>query len=73
MNKNVLFGWLIFLCGMGLASCADDPAPETFDYNQLIPPGFPAPEIPADNQPNAERFALGRALFYDPVLSADST
>ena len=30
----------------------------------------PAVPAPADNQPNAERIELGRALFFDPRLSA---
>ncbi len=31
------------------------------------------PASPKDNQPTAERVALGRKLFFDPVLSADGT
>ena len=38
-----------------------------------IPVGFPRPVIPADNQPTPKRIDLGRQLFYDPVLSRDST
>lgn len=35
------------------------------------PLGLPAVEIPADNPPTRETIALGRRLFYDPILSAD--
>jgi cytochrome c peroxidase len=38
-----------------------------------LPPGFPALEVPADNALSSERVALGRMLFYDPILSRDSS
>lgn len=38
-----------------------------------IPAGYPAPIIPEENQLTASRVALGRALFYDNMLSLDST
>jgi cytochrome c peroxidase len=37
------------------------------------PLGLPAVPIPADNPPTVETIALGRRLFYEPRLSADST
>jgi cytochrome c peroxidase len=36
-----------------------------------VPLGLPPVVIPADNLPTAETIALGRHLFYDPILSAD--
>jgi cytochrome c peroxidase len=40
----------------------------------ITPPlGLPPVPIPADNPPTAETIALGRRLYYDPVLSADNT
>ncbi len=47
--------------------------PATDAFALRIPPGFPAPEIPADNALTSSRVALGKMLFYDPVLSADSS
>ena len=38
-----------------------------------VPLGLPPVVIPADNPPTAETIALGRRLFYDPILSADRT
>lgn len=38
-----------------------------------LPPGFPAPDIPADNFLTEKRVELGKLLFYDPALSVDST
>lgn len=37
------------------------------------PLGLPAVPIPADNPPTAETIALGRRLYYDPILSVDGT
>ena len=37
------------------------------------PPGFPQMLIPKDNPLTLEGIALGRRLFFDPILSADST
>ncbi|MCB0429571.1 MAG: cytochrome-c peroxidase [Flavobacteriales bacterium] len=42
-------------------------------YELKVPPGFPTLEIPADNPMTLEGVALGRKLFYDPILSGDST
>lgn len=47
--------------------------PETDEYVLRVPPGFPQPDIPADNALTRTRVALGRRLFYDPALSKDST
>jgi cytochrome c peroxidase len=38
-----------------------------------IPNGFPQVDFPEDNALTPERWALGKRLFYDPILSADST
>jgi cytochrome c peroxidase len=37
------------------------------------PLGLPPVPVPADNPPTAETIALGRRLYFDPVLSSDST
>jgi len=37
------------------------------------PLGLPPVPIPVDNPPTVETVALGRLLYYDPVLSADGT
>ncbi len=38
-----------------------------------IPEGFPEIEYPEGNEFTYERWALGKKLFFDPVLSADSS
>jgi cytochrome c peroxidase len=40
----------------------------------ITPPlGLPPVPVPADNPPTAETIALGRTLYYDPILSADKS
>ncbi|MDA7803984.1 c-type cytochrome [Crocinitomix sp.] len=43
------------------------------DYELVIPKGFPEPVIPENNQLTTARIELGRQLFYDPILSIDSS
>ncbi len=47
-----------------------DPSEYSFDF---LPDHFPNPIIPPDNPMTQEGIALGRMLFYDPILSRDST
>lgn len=56
----------------------EEPAPvlppsDSDEYTLAVPTGFPQPIIPTDNILTRSRVALGRRLFYDPILSADST
>jgi len=46
-----------------------DPTPLTIE----VPEHFPILEIPADNPTTEEGVALGRMLFYDPILHKDSS
>ncbi|MDG2448740.1 MAG: cytochrome c peroxidase [Saprospiraceae bacterium] len=43
------------------------------DFNLNIPDNFPQMDIPSDNPNTVEGVDLGRRLFYDPILSVDST
>ncbi len=38
-----------------------------------VPPGYPEMPVPANNPTTVEGVELGRLLFYDPILSGDST
>lgn len=74
-----LFASLVFF------ACADDDEPIISDgnlehiayspqpYDLVIPPGFPPMQIPADNPLTEDGVELGRHLFYDPILSKDSS
>lgn len=46
-------------------------APRAVEW--VDPPGFSPMQIPVDNPLTEEGIALGRLLFYDPILSYDST
>lgn len=69
-------GWIVLCVFIFLASCKKD-APIEGSGNDVItlqvPKGFPYPEIPADNQPTQNRIDLGKKLFFDPILSRNST
>jgi len=67
---------LVFLVLCTYYSC-DDPVTnhthEPTPYNLDIPYPLPSFEVPVDNPMTVEGVALGRQLFYDPILSADGT
>lgn len=46
---------------------------EPTDYIVNQPQGWPILEVPESNPMTTEGVQLGRKLFYDPILSADST
>lgn len=46
---------------------------EVESYELKIPEGFPQPTFPNGNELTVERIELGRMLFYDPILSVDSS
>ncbi len=77
---------LLALCPFLFTNCGDDDEmPGTGDdslthipydptpFGLQIPPGFPPMFIPPDNPMTEEGIQLGRHLFFDPILSADST
>src|SRR5262245_36784287 len=51
---------------------AQQPTPAQFFANRL-PAWFPVPAIPADNPLTEDKVELGRHLFYEPMLSGNST
>jgi cytochrome c peroxidase len=85
MKKQLLlslFG-ILLIVAIYIASCRKSPkvigeppidtvAAVTLTPDTIIfPARFPAPIIPDDNKPFKERIALGRMLYYDPILSND--
>lgn len=73
--KNILsiFSVLIFIsCNKEVI---ETPQVHTHDHTHVIMQtnGFPSMQIPDDNPLTVEGIALGRKLFYDPILSGDST
>jgi len=55
------------------SSCERDSAIVDDPFRLSIPNGFPSPTIPEDNKLSWERIELGKKLFFDPILSMDST
>ena len=55
--------------GIDLRGIAYDPKP----YTVIKPDHFPQVPIPPDNPLTIDGVQLGRRLFYDPILSGDST
>ena len=58
------------------ASCSDDDemTVPVYRYEFRIPDNFPQPTYTFDNNPvTKEGFELGKALFYDPILSKDGS
>lgn len=68
VRPRLIFGVFLFLTLW--YSC--NPEPVIADL-AATPPGFPELVSPADNSPTPKRIALGRKLFYDPILSRDSS
>lgn len=79
-NLLLIFGTILMLSTIGCedkdnASVVDltdiTYNPENYELN--LPAHFPNMYIPADNPITKQGALLGRHLFYDPILSADST
>lgn len=73
--KNLLF---IIAVALLAGSCSVDPQikPElpAEGIKEIIPEGWPQPHYRfTDNVLSTEKFKLGRALFYETMLSADNT
>ncbi|MCF8464748.1 MAG: cytochrome-c peroxidase, partial [Flavobacteriales bacterium] len=64
---SVIVGGVFILAASGCQT--DEPVPYQLD----IPSWFPEMEIPAENQLTKARIELGRKLFYEPLLSLDSS
>jgi cytochrome c peroxidase len=58
-----------------LTSCQKEGEEIVLRYPEImeIPVGFPDIEFPEDNEYTLERWKLGKQLFFDPVLSVDSS
>lgn len=71
------------LAVLAMAACADDGAgpdpgpgrecPSPTPLAVDVPAGYPPMPVPDDNPLTVEGVHLGRRLFYDPILSGDST
>lgn len=64
---------LLLLVSISIASCVQDPVKKSLPKLMEIPIGFPSINFPEENEFSLERWELGKQLFYDPILSVDST
>ena len=55
------------------AACSKDPLPPEPVPLLQVPQGFPDPVFPEDNTLSEIRWTLGKKLFFDPIMSRDST
>ena len=72
--RTLLFG--LFVLIFMASACHDLPKPEappTTPFIYQAPEAFPPFFDPIDNPTTLEGIALGRKLFYDPILSGDNT
>jgi len=75
--------WLahsIFISILFVFSCSEDnddsryvPTPQPLSIPQLFQDNIIAPVIPNDNPQTVEGVALGKKLFFDPILSGDNS
>ena len=81
-KRNLIF--MLLAGSLWLTACAgDDPAGQAGNLEHIpydpklyvvaVPVGFPPLSVPADNPMTVDGVRLGRFLFYDPILSKDST
>ena len=78
MRLKIGFGILLFVCLLGLFNCKVDPEIKpvvvTDNISEIIPEGWPQPYYTFSTNPVTEAgFVLGRALFYETLLSKDNT
>lgn len=69
--------WFYFIWGIVViaSACRKDKNQQSLYYPTLmeIPQGFPEVEFPEGNEFTYDRWRLGKQLFFDPVMSVDST
>ena len=76
-RRHIIFVPLI-VCILGMfvllfSNCTNDNDSDDLPYTLSLPEGFPAPPIPTDNPLTEAKVQLGKQLFYDKILSRDSS
>lgn len=71
-SNKLILPFLILLATGCNKEPVPGPAPGTGSLLQ-VPAGFPEPVFPADNAFSEARWLLGKKLFFDPVMSRDSS
>ena len=73
--SHIRLQWSVWLFLLLLAGCQkeDNPPLELTPELMEIPRGFPEIEFPEGNAFSPSRWKLGKQLFFDPILSVDSS
>jgi cytochrome c peroxidase len=64
---------LLFLACLLFFACKKELPERPAEPLLAVPEGFPAPVFPEGNELTPERWALGKRLFFDPIMSSDRT
>jgi len=74
-KRQFMYGFFCGLCLTVLFSCVENETIEAVYMPSLmeIPKGFPNIDFPQGNEFTKARWELGKRLFFDPILSVDST
>ncbi len=78
MNKLIIGAMVCFFVISFQFGCKKKEATPAIEqgltpYTLQIPAGLPDMQIPSDNPMTVEGIALGKQLFFDPILSGDNT
>ena len=65
----VLVTFTVLSCNKDDGKPVHDPQPFTIEHSEQ----FPDLVIPDDNKPTVEAIALGRMLYYDPIIDKDQS
>ncbi len=63
----------LFLAFIALSFFSCSNSPKDWRDNYKLPKGVSFPEVDSNSHPTQEKVDLGRILFFDPILSKDST
>lgn len=72
MRYQLVF-FLILGCSIYLNSCEIDDELNLSEFELITPQGFPEMDVPSENMITENRWVLGKKLFYEPMLSRDSS
>ncbi len=75
IHLNIKWPYLVCLILAIILSCQKDEVvrPSAFPQLMEVPEGFPEIPAPPDNTFTVERWELGKKLFFDPIMSRDSS
>lgn len=73
LKKLRLIFCFLPLIAILFSACTENREGTSFSYLKLVPSHFDPPFLNQDSFPSEEQIILGRKLFFDPIMSVDST